>query len=66
MLLVVLFGIIGVVVHHVSENKFITPDQVDKISLSVIAVSVVSLIGIVLTFFNIKKNRIVSWDLKKR
>ena len=45
MLLVVLFGIIGVVVHHVSENKFITPDQVDKISLSVIAVSVVSLIG---------------------
>jgi len=66
MFLVVIFGTISFSVHNASENNLVTPDQMDKISLSVIAVALVSLVGIVLTFVNIKKNRIVSWNLKKR
>ncbi len=49
-----------------ARDQFMSQEDFDKFTLSIVAVSLVSFIGFLITLFSIRKNRIISWDLKRK
>jgi hypothetical protein len=62
-LLVLLFLMLRLISHTIIDFKFISAADFDKLTFSILAVSLVSLIGLVLTFIGIRRHKLVSWNL---
>ncbi len=66
LILAAVFLVLRFASHRIFEIKFMSQEDFDKFTLSIVAVSLVSFIGFLITLFSIRKNRIISWDLKRK
>jgi hypothetical protein len=59
--LVALFVVLSTVTHFGFNLRILSQQDLDKLTFSIIAVSLVSFIGLAITYFSIKGSKLISW-----
>ena len=63
--LAIIFILFKITLSVIGNVPFVAEDDLAKVTLSIAAVSFISLIGLFITYLDIKKHRLIAWDPRK-